>query len=484
MKKVVSAFVIGLLAIGGFTFPTFSPSLAQTGQITASNTEVFNLNDLLTRRGKITVGTNGVSTIEFDEKILEYVPGNADLLHEPTISKANPNMLYLKAKEANGSSTLDIVLASGVKAQFQFLIDSKMRDGKRYVVRSEPVPATQQTVVVPATPASVAASNGTATANRVTAPDWLVFNVSSLMSGETISVNYVLTNKGSKSIFVDTAKLIISSGEEKISNTVIRQTNIGGNSILQPQAVQIGSIVFSKASFTSIKLTWVLQESGSKTTIYVLDRTVDVSPAARKPNSKPASSATAPKPITQPTVAITPKPVVQPIVAVTPVIPTMASVAINNAAAPTVPAVNQTPVQTGVVAVAPSQPPVPALILMGGKLETASNEVISNPYVYFGTRTVGEKLEVSIDLLNMTETNYEIDLRRIRIFIVDEQRQIVACFAIKNAKMVTLEPNVSQVFDAFFPILPTSKWINVIVQIPTSAGIIHRTSQIWNTMPI
>jgi hypothetical protein len=153
-----------------------APALAQTGNgVTGESvTRNFKLSDLLERRGKIQIGTNVPTSIEFEEAISEQVVGRDDLLIDG-LSKAKPNRIYFRAKESKGSSSIDITLEGGATALFTFEINPKITEGLRYVIKGKseavvnPEPSAEPTPT--STPVSSAPTTSNGTAPTVSSPD-------------------------------------------------------------------------------------------------------------------------------------------------------------------------------------------------------------------------------------------------------------------------------------------------------------------------
>jgi hypothetical protein len=453
MKKFIALGFLALSLIGGSSLTPFSPTaLAQTGQVTGSNTETFLLNDLVTKRGKIVIGTQGVTTIEFDERIVENVVGNSDLLQDPTPSKANPNLLYLKAKESNGTSTLDIILSSGVKAQFLFSIDSRIKDGKRYVVKNE-APAAPAAINNPTAPTSQVA--GSASASRATAPAWLQFNVAPLVQDSSISINFILSNKGKTDLLVDNSKLIVANGEEKLAYTMLRSTNVGTNAILKAGSTQSGSIVFENNKFNAIRLTWVMQELAGKS-VFVLEREVALVAVAR---TQPKTSAqVAVKPV---------QGISSPIVMIGQHIQNL------SAAAPNVVERLQA-VGTGLAEMAKNA----QLEFKGGKVEKQKGD--SDLELSVVAKPSKKETTVESRLTNTGKSPLELDTSTLRIMLVDNDDNILASFGYRAVSKINLEPQQSYVLRAVLPVLPHQKWLNVVGQLLQDGAVVKGANYFEN----
>jgi hypothetical protein len=156
--KALSALMVVTMIGAGF-------SAAQTTG--ASVTQKFKLQDLLEKRGKIQVGVNVPSSIEFDEPIVEHIIGRDDLLIDG-LSKAKPNRIYFRAKENKGSSSIDITLEGGATALFTFEINPKISEGLRYVIQGRSDAGADETTATP-TANNPAQTASTATASTATA---------------------------------------------------------------------------------------------------------------------------------------------------------------------------------------------------------------------------------------------------------------------------------------------------------------------------
>jgi hypothetical protein len=145
-----------------------APALAQTGNgITGESvTRNFKLSDLLERRGKIQIGTNVPTSIEFEEPISEQVVGRDDLLIDG-LSKAKPNRIYFRAKESKGSSSIDITLEGGATALFTFEINPKITEGLRYVIKGKSEVVVNPEPSAEPTPTSTPVSSAPTTSNAI-----------------------------------------------------------------------------------------------------------------------------------------------------------------------------------------------------------------------------------------------------------------------------------------------------------------------------
>jgi hypothetical protein len=151
--KALSALMVVTMIGAGFT-------AAQTTG--ASVTQKFKLQDLIEKRGKIQIGVNVPSSIEFDEPIVEHIIGRDDLLIDG-LSKAKPNRIYFRAKESKGSSSIDITLEGGATALFTFEINPKISEGLRYVIQGKSDAGADESVPIAsntAQPASTTMASG------------------------------------------------------------------------------------------------------------------------------------------------------------------------------------------------------------------------------------------------------------------------------------------------------------------------------------
>ena len=155
-KTLVSLTLAALTGMVPLIVPV-APALAQTGNgVTGESvTRNFKLSDLLERRGKIQIGTNVPTSIEFEEAISEQVVGRDDLLIDG-LSKAKPNRIYFRAKESKGSSSIDITLEGGATALFTFEINPKITEGLRYVIKGKSEAATPEPTEPTPTPVTSA----------------------------------------------------------------------------------------------------------------------------------------------------------------------------------------------------------------------------------------------------------------------------------------------------------------------------------------
>jgi hypothetical protein len=256
MKRFLS---IALLA----ALPLASSAFAQSGTTGANISETFQLKDVLSKRGKIVVGTEVATTIEFDSEIVEHAVGRDDLLLEPVKSKANPGLIYLRAKAPSGSSSLDIMLQSGEMARFTFTINAKLPEGKRYIVKSAPeTPAPSET----ATPSS-----------RPEFPEWLNLEWRT-------SVSFVLNNQSGNVVIADANRLLVFKLKDgkpaRIPYNLRRTSSSGSSFMLAPNATQTGSVALKAADVfdtQEVLVQWTLADNASKTS-YLYEKRLSVTP--------------------------------------------------------------------------------------------------------------------------------------------------------------------------------------------------------------
>jgi hypothetical protein len=283
-----------------------APVVAQQNPNLGENvTRNFKLSDVLTRRGKILIGTNVPSSLEFEENISEHVVGRDDLLIAG-ISKAKPNLIYFRAKEAKGSSSLDVTLEGGKTALFTFEIDPKIKEGLRYVIVGKSLPQDD------ATPASSDATSSTpsssppaptptpAVSNPKPAvqpdlpaqplPDWVQVSIpSSLTVGGTVQLSYSLTNNGERDLMTDLSRLVLKAGDKRINFKLARTNSTGSSTYkIAPKVTQAGTLLLEAKDLegaSEISLTWLILDANRIK--FTLERTVSL----ERPSSQ-----TAPRP--------------------------------------------------------------------------------------------------------------------------------------------------------------------------------------------
>ena len=266
MFKVSKMIIIAAsLVLSPLVTGSLGSANAQSAGATGNNiTQSFQLRDVLTKRGKITIGTDVASTLEFDSEVVEWAIGRDDLLIEPVKSKANPGLLYLRAKATQGTSSLDIMLESGELTRWTFTINSKLSEGQRYIVKS-PVSAP--------TSAETANSNPSSAGSLSSLPDWLSLEWRANQSAaKDVTVSYQLDNKSSNTVTTDANKLLLFANKDgkprKVAYTLSRTSSNGGsNYALAASATQTGTLnVKAKDLEDATELTaqWTLVDNGSK----------------------------------------------------------------------------------------------------------------------------------------------------------------------------------------------------------------------------
>ncbi len=258
-----------------------APVAAQPNPNLGENvTRNFKLSEVLSRRGKILIGTNVPSSLEFEENISEHVVGRDDLLIAG-ISKAKPNLIYFRAKEAKGSSSLDITLEGGKTALFTFEIDPKIKEGLRYVIAGKSVPqddaapspsdssATPPPAPTAATPAPAVSSPKPAVQPDSPAqplPDWVQVSIPpSLAVGGLVQLSYTLTNNGERDLMTDLSRLSLKAGDKKV-NFKLARTNSSGSSTykIAPKVTQAGTLLLEAKDLegaSEIRLNWLILDA-------------------------------------------------------------------------------------------------------------------------------------------------------------------------------------------------------------------------------
>ncbi len=276
-----------LLTLGATLATAFSlaslnaPVAAQPNPNLGENvTRNFKLSEVLSRRGKILIGTNVPSSLEFEENISEHVVGRDDLLIAG-ISKAKPNLIYFRAKEAKGSSSLDVTLEGGKTALFTFEIDPKIKEGLRYVIAGKSVPqddaapspsdssATPPPAPTAATPAPAVSSPKPVAQPDSPAqplPDWVQVSIPpSLAVGGLVQLSYTLTNNGERDLMTDLSRLSLKAGDKKV-NFKLARTNSSGSSTykISPKVTQAGTLLLEAKDLegaSEIRLNWLILDA-------------------------------------------------------------------------------------------------------------------------------------------------------------------------------------------------------------------------------
>lgn len=285
-RQAAMLLAFGLVLAGALTVSSLSnPVVAQSNPALGENvTRTFKLADVLTRRGKISIGTNVPSSLEFEENIVEHVEGRDDLLLAG-LSKAKPNLIYFRGKVEKGSSSLDITLEGGKTALFTFEIDPKIREGLRYVIVGKSVPAEDAASSPPPAPTESSpppapprpASQPDASAPVQPLPDWVQVSLpTSLPVGNTVQVPYTLTNAGERELLTDTSRLAITARGRKIAYKLARTNSSGANTYrLPPKTTQAGTLLLDGKNLEhapAITVSWQLMDASRAR--FALERTI------------------------------------------------------------------------------------------------------------------------------------------------------------------------------------------------------------------
>ena len=263
MKKLI----VPVLALALTAVPLFVKAQT-TGNTGVNITQSFELKEVLNKRGKITLGTDVASTLEFDTEVVEWVVGRDDLLLEPLKSKANPGMLYLRAKATQGASSLDVMLQSGELARFTFSINSKLTEGTRYVVRSAKPAASPGDAARPEEAGGVARG-------AANLPDWLRLEWrASVTASKDVYLNYILSNQGANAVIADAGKLgvyVTRNGKAVPLKYTLARTTSGGNNFLM-RGAQTGTVSIKAADIadaSAVLVQWTLIDTKEKVSYLV-----------------------------------------------------------------------------------------------------------------------------------------------------------------------------------------------------------------------
>ncbi|MEY4529773.1 MAG: hypothetical protein RLZZ156_494 [Deinococcota bacterium] len=252
------------LAVAGVV--SLLPVLAQTSGTTGNNiAQVFQLTEVTNKRGKIILGTDVASTLEFDSEVVEWAIGRDDLLLEPKKSAGNTGLIYLRGKAQSGSSSLDVMLVGGEMARFTFTINPKLTEGQRYIVKSTAKPAasdTQTQAQAPSDPIT----------NRPDLPVWLRLEWrANVTASKDVFLSYNLSNQGAGQVITDAAKLGVYATRDgktvKIPYTLARSSSTGNTFMMAAESNQTGTLTLKATDVSAVKdllVQWTLQDNATK----------------------------------------------------------------------------------------------------------------------------------------------------------------------------------------------------------------------------
>jgi hypothetical protein len=282
-KSLFALTVVGVVSV--------LPVLAQTTGTTGTNiAQVFQLTDVTNKRGKITLGTDVASTLEFDSEVVEWAIGRDDLLLEPKKSAGNTGLIYLRAKAQTGASSLDVMLVGGEMARFTFTINPKLTEGQRYIVKSTSKPATPE------------AQADEPLAARPDLPAWLRLEWrANVTASKDVFLSYTLSNQGAGQVLADSAKLGVYASRDgktvKIPYALARSSSSGNTFTMAAESNQTGTLTLKAADIGTVKellVQWTLQDNATKVS-YLFEKRVQVEAAEqtflRIPVRIPASAA-------------------------------------------------------------------------------------------------------------------------------------------------------------------------------------------------
>lgn len=218
--------------------------------------------------------------------------GRPELL---TVTRISNSIIQLNTQASDGVFGMTLV-AGGRVQQFTVRIGGSLHN-RTYAIQAAraagvipvtlgpvaPAPTPRTAVPAPAAPPAATAP-APATPPPTAAPvppvgDWLVARVSgapTVSGGGVFVINFSLENTSERRVSADVARLIIRQGSQERNYTLSR---LPTSALIEPGAVQAGSILVQNVAPGQIELEWTLAEMGENPRTVVLRRTLNVAAA-------------------------------------------------------------------------------------------------------------------------------------------------------------------------------------------------------------
>ncbi len=221
--------------------------------------------------------------------------GRPELL---TVTRISNSIIQLNTQASDGVFGMTLV-AGGRVQQFTVRIGGSLHN-RTYAIQAAraagvipvtlgpvaPAPAPRTAVPAPAPaapPAATAPAPATPPPTAAPAPtpvgDWLVARVSgapTVSGGGVFVISFSLENTSERRVNADVARLVIRQGSQERNYTLSR---LPTSALIEPGAVQAGSILVQDVATGQIELEWTLTEMGENPRTVVLRRTLNVAAA-------------------------------------------------------------------------------------------------------------------------------------------------------------------------------------------------------------
>jgi hypothetical protein len=268
MKKLIATIVFFSM-LWGIGNQVQAQSTVPTGQLGGLSEQVFNIQDLTSRQGFVTISPNYQVLLEFPDLIDEVAFNNPSLV-QYTVPKGGETRLYLNALKTAGNTDMVVVVA-GKTLLFRVSINGSAYNGiRKYTVRA-PAP-----VEAPATPTPPAANVSSLNANSVLPQGFQILLMPSIVPNGGITIPYSLVNAGPSNVVATRDNLSVYSIEDgkriEQSYQIKRTSSTGTSSMVNPNATEVGLISIaepSKLARAELFVEWrLVEQSTRKTFVY------------------------------------------------------------------------------------------------------------------------------------------------------------------------------------------------------------------------
>jgi hypothetical protein len=260
MKKF--AVIVVLLSMFWSFTPLYAQSTVPNGQLGGLSEQVFNIQDLTSRQGLVTISPNYQVLLEFPDLIDEVAFNNPSLV-QYTVPKGGETRLYLNALKTAGNTDMVVVVA-GKTLLFRVTINGTSYNGvRKYTVRA-PAPVEAPAAPVPQVPSLN---------NSALPQGFQILLMPSMVPNGGITIPYSLVNAGQSNVVANKDNLSVYSIEDgkriEQGYQIKRTSSTGISGRVNPNATEVGMISIAeptKLARAELYVEWRLVEETTRRT--------------------------------------------------------------------------------------------------------------------------------------------------------------------------------------------------------------------------
>jgi hypothetical protein len=241
----------------------------------------YQLQELTTEPGTISLSPNYLTLMEFPDLVQSVATGRSDLIQV----EVDDNRILLRPTRSNGRTDL-IVRISGTNALFRIEIDPDNGTPRRYVIHPNTPPARGAVssgggggaVEVSSMPITTAEVGGMPTAQGPAVPLPFAFTYSARVNeNRLLTIYYSLSNRSSNPIANEGTRLRILDELGTVGYSIVRMNaNATANNRIQPGASEHGVITLERAILGVPRIEWPIIEQGPGRTYIINELVVQI----------------------------------------------------------------------------------------------------------------------------------------------------------------------------------------------------------------